>query len=280
MALAAAAAAVLIGVIALGAVVLPDATADSQPSQSLEPATETTGTRLWQTRVEVTGDRSGTFEGSYTVGGDPEAGLYLDQMVFDGLNIFLDPDECPLTREALSLTRRTVLLAVDCDGITDVQGNHTLALEGVVAHPAFEVLPPPSSDTGGTLEVTGTREGEIVIDPIAWYVSAGAGPAAATILQDGNDDGFFGPPIGIGIDRQGQPRLDYVAVSTDFGSLNLNPDADDCTTDSEVLERISDTTERVALDIECDSLSSPDFSDTVSLEGRILLDRITVDSQD
>lgn len=280
MALAAAAAAVLIAVIALGAVVLPDPTADSPPSQSVELATETTGTRLWQTRVDVTGDRSGTFEGSYTVGGDPESGLYLDQMVFDGLNIFLDPDECPLTWEALSLTRRTVLLAVDCAGITDVQGNHTLAFEGLVAHPAYEVLPQPSSETGGTLGVTGTREGEIVVDPIAWYVSAGAGPEAATILQDGGEDGFFGPPIGLGVDRQGQPRLDYLAVSTDSGTLNFNPDADDCTIVSAVLERISDTTERVALDVECESLSMPDFSETVSVSGRILLDRITVDSED
>lgn len=234
----------------------------------------------WSSPIQVSGDRTGTVNRgeSWNVGGDVESGFYLEQMVFDGLNIFPGPQDCPLEVEEISLSRGAALLRVDCT-VTDITGNSTIELDGFTGGSIQEVLPPPSSETGGTLHVSGAFESEARIEPTGWYVSA-SDPTDETILSRSAE--FTSGDASLGLDADGNLELGYFfGYSGEFG-YSFNPRPGDCAITTGEVETLAANVERIPVMIDCPSVTSDSYEDapdpvTVSVSGTILVDRITVD---
>lgn len=274
-----AAALVLVAVVGIAGLILSDGEQTAPSAGSDGPASGEEPPDAWETRIEVTGDRSGTIESDDTnllrVADDPESGLYLDQMVFDGLNIFLDPGDCPLRLDEIDLSRFEGLarLTISCEGVNDVQGNNTIALEGIYVTSAAQVLPPPSDDTGGTLQLSGDVEAEMMVRPLAWYVQGDD----SLIYEDLGDN--FAPSLEL------TAAAGVVSVAGVFDQVNLiffTAQPGDCSVETQPVEQLADR-ERVQLTIDCPRLESETFEpgqqpEIVSVRGAVLIDRIAVES--
>ncbi len=286
--LAGAAVLVVALVAGLSEAILPDgppATVSASPSTTLVSATGPPSE--WGRNIVVSGDREGTVtvdQGDLrlTIAED-DGKIYVSQMVYEGLNIFLDPPDCPLEPEAISLESGLVRLRMSCRDITDVQGNHTIHLEGWTTHDARLVLPLPSDDTGGSLEISGDIEDVVPVPPMAWYVSSTGSPRAAMVAMDEPDPAEmvrFGSPLSLWLDPSGRPVVQWISVPGEDFMPPFHADPDECTVTDDVVAVIDENTERVEIGVQCPSLTSDDFATTISVSGTILADRFTLPTDD
>lgn len=276
---------VTLGILALTTLLLPDQEVEGHPANG---ATEPSDPPVAPGRhLEISGDRTGMVTGldsgelTLSLEGDLDDGFYIDTMIFDGLNFFLDPEACPLVHDSTSLASAQLRFTASCADITDVHGNNTIDIEGWTTMDAFSVLPPGGPRTGGPLEVTGDIESEIETGPAVWYVSSGGDPRAA-LLMVGDDSGEgevleFQPVVGFQLDETGQPSLRFVEIG--FGNL-FSPEPGHCVIETENIERVDEAIERVELTIDCPSLTSQDFTQAIAVRGTIVVDRVTLDTDD
>ena len=90
-------------------------------------------------------------DGAIWLGTDP---LVIEQIDYDGLTFYPDPDDCTLTPGELNPALGVASAGLDCPELEDLRGGGTIALDGGVALPADLLglrgdLPPP----GGRIEL-------------------------------------------------------------------------------------------------------------------------------
>jgi len=278
---------------ALGAWIAPSAslaepTPTPQPSFDLAVAPEAVGGSL-----VISGDRSGTLtlDTAMGIGGrfeleedgsvrirDANAPIELRgasghirfdsdsgevaHIAYDGLSIFLDPDQCTITHGAVNEGADLMAALVECPDIADIRGQGVISVAGVVALPADALrgrgnLPP----TGGRLEVDGRTyifdEAEIFLDTEPLEETGRIHEGIVAI-----DRALF-----IGIEYE--PETDRFFV----GNVEYAPLAEPCPTEAEELGRLNDYTTVIRLDIECTDVAI-EGGGTGSVTGSIVADVI------
>lgn len=286
--------AVVIGaVVALAALVLPDPTqtlvaaGPVDATAPLPPATAPAGppTQIGGV-IEVTGDNPGTVDmrsgyyraydfdvfssdefvvggdhDTFTLGLDPDAGWYLDGAVYDGLNIFLDPGECPMTMVEDNEESGVARFAFTCPDVQNAQGTATIALEATLDLPRRLGYPDGRYDSGGTLRVSGDISGEMVFDWAEWsYSEPGFTDEFGNELWSGLsleeteslDGGIIRTLARVTIDRDdaGAPLVMFV----EYGEYRFT-DTDSCTVTTELIAMVAPLTELTAFEIDCPSLT-------------------------
>jgi hypothetical protein len=173
---------------AAGASADPDAAADPTPGPA-QPGV-VGGTLL------VSGDREGSFvldrevtEDRYGLAGDDGRIVFegsdpvtVGQVQWDGLDFFVDPDECTVTPGARHDASGVALAEVRCAAITDIRDNGTISLEGTLGMAAdLFGLRGDLPDTGGTLELGGET---LTIGPTRLQLSPFAGAFVGQLVDE------------------------------------------------------------------------------------------------
>lgn len=175
--LAGAAALVVLGVLGVSRLTVPD---EPTFAEGFEAAAETPEDFVPSAIggiLSVTGAREGTIDLDREVGGpgfglgDDQARIFftgdplaIDQMSYDGLAFFPEPEDCEFTEGEHSEETGLVAVQITCPELVDIRDNGSIALEGFAALPADLVIELDLPETGGTVAV-GDREWEIV-DPL------------------------------------------------------------------------------------------------------------------
>lgn len=127
--------------------------------------------------LQVTGAREGTIDLDRQIGGpsfglgDDQARVFftgdplaIDQMSYDGLAFFPEPEDCEFTEGEHNEEAGLVAVRIDCPDLVDIRDNGSITLEGFAALPADLVIELDLPETGGVITV-GDEEWEIV-DPL------------------------------------------------------------------------------------------------------------------
>jgi hypothetical protein len=158
--LAGAVAVILLAVVGLAQITLPDVPTFED---GLEAGEEFIPTAVGA-RLEITGAREGTvdletdlnsgaLEDSKTkifFSSDP---LAIDQLYYDGLTFFPEPDECEFTPGHHNEELGLVAVEMSCPELVDIRDNGSISVEGRVALPADMVVELGIPETGGTITV-------------------------------------------------------------------------------------------------------------------------------
>ena len=265
--LAGAVAVILLGVVGLAQITLPDVPTFED---GLEAVGEFIPTAVGA-RLEVTGAREGTvdlesddassaLEDSKTklfFSSDP---LAVDQLYYDGLTFFPEPDECEFTTGRHNQDLGLVAVEMSCPELADIRDNGSISVEGRVALPAEMVVESP--ETGGTITV-GDEEWTIESD---------------LILTTG--DVIFEPEGHPGMDLLTTDRGKWVNLAYDQESGVLIPGtlhyrgaevdmaSAGCTLQSEQVMALGPQSRIHDLTIDCDAVPLPGVG-TVPLNGTV-----------
>lgn len=208
---------------------------------------------------------------------DPDDGI--TKVDFDGLSIFVEPDDCTLARGALNATSRLISVDVRCEQLDDVRGNGTIALSGVVAVPSDLMgergdLPP----SGGSVTV-----GDETLEFSEAVVMVGTGTIIGetertplTLLAD--DDGdldpdadWWGQASVLGVEQDPETREYFLAGAQVRGAfMEL---AAPCPVDDEDLGMLNAQTTVVRLHLECSDVELTS-GESVSIDGTLVVDLI------
>lgn len=315
LAMLAAAALVLVGVVGVAALVLPEAPNDggeaaSGPTTSTNPA-GTSGPdsapapqeapALPGGTVQMSGDRDLTVTFDESQGGpqedsrflldangdslmlrpDPDEGFHLDQATLDGLNFFLDPDDCSFTEVGLSEETGLTTLEISCSEIDDIQGNNTVSVDGHIYVPILIAFP-DRYPTGGTVTVTGDYEVALELEGAFWSVHHEWDPQRHEITSTSHsfnslefdDAGAAARGLGFNVSADGEVTLD--TVSPDFETTIA---VDPCPVTVEDLGKVGPYTDYLEVTIDCPQMTGtvrtdPDeVSVTISVQGSLRAQR-------
>lgn len=140
----------------------PDAAANPPPAQARQGVVGGT--------LVVTGDREGSLvvnreltQDRYGLAGDDGRIVFegsdpvtVGQVQYDGLDFFIDPEECTVTPGERHDPTGVALAEIRCAAITDVRDTATIGLEGTVGMAAdLFGLRGDLPDTGGTIQLGG-----------------------------------------------------------------------------------------------------------------------------
>ena len=232
--------------------------------------------------VNVLGDvwLSGS-DGRVAFSRDPAKGI--TKVDYDGLSIFVKPEDCAVSKGALNATSRLMSVGVHCAKLEDVRGNGTIALSGVVAVPSDLMgergdLPP----SGGSVSV-----GEQTIEFSDAAVMLGGGiivgeteriPLTLIAYDAGyvDSDDWWSQASVLGVEQvpeSGAYVLTSVQVRGEMVTL-----AAPCPVSGEELGDLNDWTRVVELRIDCQDAELSNGG-SVSIEGSLVVDLIEVWSQ-
>lgn len=313
LAMVAAAALVLVGVVGVAALVLPEAPTDGGEAAA-EPTATTTpaGTSGLDSAVpqeapsspggtvQLSGDRDLTVTFDESHGGpqedsrynldangdslmlstDPDEGLHLDQATMDGLNFFLDPDDCSFTEVGLSEETGLTTLEISCPEIDDVQGNNTLSVEGHIYVPILIAFP-DRYPTGGTVTVTGDYDVELDMEGAFWNVFHERDFQSHEITSTNHsfnsfefDDTGATRGLAFGVSDDGEVTLD--TVSPDFeATIAVDP----CPVTVEELGKVGPYTDYLEITIDCPQVTGTVRTDpdepsvSLSVQGSLRVQR-------
>jgi len=322
LALVAAAALVLVGVVGVAALVLPEAPTDggeaaAGSATSTNPA-GTSGTDAATTpqqppelpggTLQMSGDRDLTVTLDQSHGGpqegplppqggdsrylldansdsllllpDPKEGLSVDQATLDGLNFFLDPDDCSFTEADLSEETGLTTLEISCSEIDDIQGNNTVSVDGHIYVPILIAFP-DRYPTGGTVTVSGDYEVELETESAFWYVYHEQDLQSHEIISTSHsfhslefDDS--GATRGLAFDVSADGEVILSTVHPDFEE---GVEVDPCPVTVETLARVGPDTEYLEVTIDCPLLTGTVRTDpnepsvSLSVEGSLRVQR-------
>lgn len=276
---------VMAAVIGLGAVILPDPP-NLTPIGEQDPPSPPPLTRVGAV-LEVSGDRPGVFDltggfsegqfrladgrgNSLLLGTDPGSGAYLRQATYDGLNLFLDRDQCEIDLSETDPTIGLARFSLHCEDITDVRDTATLTLSGLVDLPLRVAFPDGRYDGGGAVTVTGDIDTEIIV----WNTGRPLGPdgAAAGFWIGGasSDDSHF---IAIEIDLHPDTGRYVRYIEVDGMHQFERPE---CRLDTELIARVEPHVNLVAYEIECRDITDVDGELTITLAATVRVDEWVV----
>jgi hypothetical protein len=266
--LAGAVAVILLAVVGLAQITVPDVPTFED---GLEAGEEFIPTAVGA-RLEIAGAREGTvdlefdgiaLEDSKTklfFSADP---LAVDQLYYDGLTFFPEPDECEFTTGHHNEELGLVAVEMSCPELVDIRDNGSVSVEGRVALPAEWVVELGIPDTGGTITV-GNEE---------WTIIPEVG------LTTG-DEVIFEPDGHPGMDMYSSDPEKWINLAYDVGSGALFPGTlhyqDDvvdlgsagCTLQSQVVLALGPQSRYHELTIDCEAVPLPGAG-TVPLNGTV-----------
>lgn len=147
---------------------VPDVDPSTAPGSGAGPTAAAGRPGVVGGALAVTGDREGVLsldreitEDRYGLAGDDGRVLFegtdpvtVAQVQYDGLEFFVDPEECAVVPGARHEPSGVAMAEIRCEAITDVRDNGTIALEGTVGVAAdLFGLRGDLPDTGGTIEL-------------------------------------------------------------------------------------------------------------------------------
>lgn len=221
----------------------------------------------------VTGDREGTFalereitDGAYGLAGDDGRILFeggdpvtIGQVQYDGLDIFVDPEQCTVTPGERHDPTGVASAAVRCESLTDVRDSGTIRLEGTVGVAAdLFGLRGDLPETGGTIdlgdETLTVPTAQLIINPfqgafVGQLGDRGQSQIAVNIVYDAETHG-----LGIG--------------EVAFGS-DVIPVEGGCSISEREIGVLNPHTRVSELRLECASLDIPSLG-TVPLNGTVI----------
>jgi hypothetical protein len=136
--------------------------------------------------LTVTGDRPGSLtlvgenqaEAAYTLEGsgdritfasDDAGELFVDYLIYDGLDFYLDPGDCRVAPLEIYPEVGIGTLDVTCSEITDLRDNATVTVAGIVGvASSLTGLRHDLPEPGGTITVTGEMEALVEVAYAAW----------------------------------------------------------------------------------------------------------------
>lgn len=218
-------------------------------------------------RYVLVGGRYGLIgdDGRIFFAGDP---LAVEQMNFDGLSFFPEPDECTITPGRLNADIGVAGAHLVCTDLADVRGSGVITIEGTIGLPGDLLgmrgdLPP----AGGTIEVGGETLtfSEAFLDTAPSAVIGGT-PYYAMQLSD-EDRGMA---LGFAYDVQTH-RLTLAHVMRDGIGSDVGEDA--CTLGTRELGKLNPRVTVVELSVQCAAVDVPGLG-TVAISGTVIVEQV------
>lgn len=217
--------------------------------------------------LAVTGDVEATVHfGDFTLETDPESGIYIHHLQADGLDFFLDPEDCELAPGEVDPATAMVPVTVECTGVSDIRDTATVDLTGAVEVPFGEVAP-PGVTLGGEIVMAGAVDATLEFGPPFWWVRPGETdpdfpePELQTFGQA--SDEFYS----LNLDRDDKGNLYATFFTYQQFVFELSPDS--CTVTEELVETTGPHTAVYTVDVDCPSITALERDTTISLHGQI-----------
>lgn len=256
---------ILGGVVGLAQITVPDVPTFEEGLEAGEDFIPTAvGARL-----QVTGDREGTVDLAADLT-DSKTKLFLtsdplavDQLYYDGLAFFPEPDDCEFTTGHHNQELGLVAVEMSCPELADIRDNGSISVEGRLALPADMVVELGIPETGGTITV-GDEE---------WTIVPEVG------LTTGDEE-IFGVDGNPGMDLFSSDPDNSIHLTYDNGSGALIPGtltyqgelvdlgSAGCTIQSEQVMALGPQSRIHDLTIACDAVPLPGTG-TVPLDGTV-----------
>lgn len=213
--------------------------------------------------LRVTGAREGTIELDQEVGG-PSFGLgnsqakvffdrdplAIDQMSYDGLAFFPEPEDCEFTEGEHNEEAGLVAVQVSCPDLVDIRDNGTISIEGHAALPADLVIERDLPEPGGAVTV-GEETWEMIEANLMIFPenNFGGSPEALSLGMWTRD---YDRGIGFEMDRDTE-ALTLSQVYWPEGQSDVPASA--CSISTEFLVQLNPNNSIHRLDFACDSVA-------------------------
>lgn len=243
----------------------PDAAAPSATAGTAAQPTAVGGTLM------VTGDRPGdlvldreTTQDRYGLVG-PDGRILFDgpealaRIQYDGLEFFLDPEDCSVEPGARHDPTGVAGAHVRCEDIDDVRDNGTISVEGMVGVAAdLFGLRGDLPETGGSVRL---GDETLTFERARFTLVPFAGAFAGQLVDE-----TFDPPAAIGFSYD--PQTHAISVSeVQFAGDAVTPSG--CTVGEERIGLLNPHVRVVDLTIRCDAVDLPTLG-TVPLDGSVI----------
>jgi hypothetical protein len=207
-------------------------------------------------------------DGRITFSRDP---LAVDQLDFDGLSFYPEPDECEVTPGVMNPALGIATAELRCEEIADIRDNGVITVDGTIQVAADLLglrgdLPASGGSIGVGAETLEVPEARALLQPFGF--DAATGLASLVILNEGLREGViltYDPDtheLDIGSIIMGEESIEAPdacsGVRTDIGLLNPR-------------------TSVVELALSCDAIDVPDLG-SVPVSGSLIVDLIGVDA--
>ncbi|HET9417634.1 MAG TPA: hypothetical protein VFP30_08870 [Candidatus Limnocylindria bacterium] len=206
--------------------------------------------------------------GRITFARDP---LAVEQIDYEGLSFYPDPEDCAITPGALNPALGIASAAVRCDEIIDIRDNGVITVDGTI-QVAGDLLglrgDLPAS--GGSLavgaETVHVPEARALLEPFGF--DAATGLASVAILNDGLTEGVI-------------LTYDPDTHELDIGSIIIGEESfeapEACSVDRTDIGLLNPRTAVVELAVACDAIEVADLG-SVPVSGSLVVDLIGVDA--
>ena len=245
------------------------ASGEAAPSAVAGPTTTVGGT------MTVSGDREGSFvldresiDGRYALEGD-QGRIFFDgdpltvpQISWDGLEFFLDPDECTITPGERHDPTGVAGAHLRCEDIADVRDNGVVTMEGTLGVASNLLglrgdLPPP----GGTVEV-----GDETLEFEAAFMTVATFSSFAGLLETADGSGR----LTLSYDAMTHSlTLDEITID---GEVSVVP-AGTCALSTRDIGAVNAHTTLVEVMIRCEAVEVSGLG-TVLVSGTVLVDQV------
>ncbi|HJR93382.1 MAG TPA: hypothetical protein VJ938_13140, partial [Acidimicrobiia bacterium] len=222
-------------------------------------------------RDAITGYTLSGPDGQITFGRQETGEVFIDHLIYNGMDFFLDPGECTVTEGDLNPDVGVVEALVSCPEITDLRQTATLTVQGSVGVASTllserDDLP----ETGGSVTVSGDLSLDFAVEDAFW------------VSYDTHTITAFPNPVGLYTEeKDGQ---DFAALEIDqnadgsslwVGRVVEGPNTFDvpenrCPVGAESLGALSPSVDLARLTIGCTDLAVPDLG-TISIEGSVVV---------
>lgn len=196
--------------------------------------------------------------------------LTVSQFEYDGLSFFPDPEECQFADGEHNEDTGLAAAQVSCPELTDIRGNGTLTVEGVVVLPADLVLALEIPETGGVLTV-GNEQWEAV-QPM--LMLGGLGSISVGDSGNGLWLGDFEHTKGVFLEHDEDSGTLSLSSMIHDGEIHEIASAS-CTIDGQELMVLNPEARLIELTIFCEAVEVPGLG-TVLIEGTVIYDEIYV----
>lgn len=252
----------------------PDASADPDTAANPTPAPAQAG--MVGGTLSVTGDRDGSLvldreltEDRYGLSGDEGRVMFegtdpltVAHVQYDGLEFFVDPDECTVTPGARHDPSGVALAEIRCEAIADVRDNGTIGLEGTVGMAAdLFGLRGDLPETGGTIEI---GDETLTIGPTRLQLATFTGAFVGQLTADEH---------GAAVSLTYDPSSHGLSVAEVVYEGDVTRVEDGCSVSEREIGMLNPHTRVAELRVECAQLEIPTLGE-VPLTGTVVAELV------